>query len=102
MFLRVQDSHGRKSSSVQDEAPARHYSMPCAQIQVEMLTCRVQDPSKLTVTICGHYDVADVSTEDGWRTPPFELTAADGNLYGRGVSTSKGPLVAALFAVKVS
>lgn len=62
---------------------------------------RVQDPSKLTVTVCGHYDVADALSEDGWRTPPFELTAANGNLYGRGVSTSKGPLVAALFAVKV-
>eukprot|EP00850_Spirogloea_muscicola_P002699 SM000010S04337 [mRNA] locus=s10:1062363:1070596:- [translate_table: standard] len=59
----------------------------------------VQDPSKLTVAICGHYDVAEVA-EDKWTTDPFDVTAIDGYLHGRGVSDSKGPLVASIFAVK--
>ena len=50
-----------------------------------------------TVLVYGHYDVQPVD-DDGapekWRTPPFEPTLQDGNLYARGSSDDKGQLFA--------
>lgn len=46
----------------------------------------------------GHYDVVDAD-DDTWNTSPYQMTAKDGNLYARGVSDNKGPILAALFAV---
>lgn len=52
------------------------------------------------VLFYAHYDVVDTADgNEGWATDPFVLTAADGNLYARGVSDNKGPTLAALFAV---
>ena len=43
----------------------------------------------------------DVVTEgSGWSTPPYTVVKKDGMLFGRGTSDDKGPLVAALFALK--
>lgn len=48
----------------------------------------------------GHYDVVDAARESSsWETDPFSLHAKDGNLYGRGVSDNKGPVLAAMYAV---
>ena len=49
--------------------------------------------------ILAHLDVVPVSEKD-WSFPPFELTEKDGRLYGRGSEDDKGPLIAALFAMK--
>ena len=49
--------------------------------------------------ILAHLDVVPV-TEKDWSFPPFDLTEKDGVLYGRGVTDDKGPLLAALFAMK--
>lgn len=49
--------------------------------------------------ILAHLDVVPV-TEKDWSFPPFDLTEQDGVLYGRGVTDDKGPLLAALFAMK--
>lgn len=49
--------------------------------------------------ILAHLDVVPVSEKD-WSYPPFELTEKDGRLYGRGAEDDKGPLIAALFAMK--
>lgn len=48
--------------------------------------------------ILGHLDI--VGAGDGWDTPPFELTEKDGCLYGRGTDDDKGPVIAALYAMK--
>lgn len=49
--------------------------------------------------ILGHLDVVAEGT--GWTaTQPYAPKLADGLLYGRGVSDDKGPVVAALFAMK--
>lgn len=49
--------------------------------------------------ILGHLDV--VPAGEGWTvTEPFTPKVADGLLYGRGSSDDKGPLVAALLAMK--
>lgn len=46
-----------------------------------------------------HLDV--VGSGNGWTYPPFELTEADGKLYGRGTTDDKGPAVSVLYALKV-
>ncbi len=48
--------------------------------------------------ILGHLDV--VAAGSGWDTPPFSCVHQDGILYGRGVSDDKGPVCAALMAMK--
>ncbi len=50
------------------------------------------------VAVLGHVDV--VPTGDGWTIPPFEGRIQDGRVWGRGAMDDKGPLVAALFALK--
>lgn len=52
---------------------------------------------KLIGIVC-HLDVvpADISS---FTYNPFELTVANGNLYGRGIVDDKGPAVASLFAM---
>lgn len=48
--------------------------------------------------ILGHLDVVGEGT--GWDTDPYTCVEKNGMLYGRGVSDDKGPVVAALFAMK--
>lgn len=38
--------------------------------------------------------------EADWRTDPFECSATNEYLYGRGCSDNKGPMLAIIFAVK--
>lgn len=50
------------------------------------------------VAVLGHLDI--VPEGDGWTYPPYEGRIADGKIYGRGTTDDKGPLIAALFALK--
>lgn len=50
------------------------------------------------IGILSHIDV--VPAGDGWCTDPFVATIIDNKMYGRGTLDDKGPLVAALFAMK--
>jgi acetylornithine deacetylase/succinyl-diaminopimelate desuccinylase-like protein len=61
----------------------------------------IQDPAFPTVTIYNHLDVQPADSE-GWRTSPFELKAIGDRYYGRGATDDKGPLLAALFAVRLA
>jgi len=51
--------------------------------------------------VLGHLDVVPADNVDAWNTPPFELTEKDGNLHGRGVIDDKGPMMAALYGLKI-
>lgn len=50
------------------------------------------------VAVLGHLDI--VPEGDGWTHPPYEGQIAEGKIYGRGATDDKGPLIAALFALK--
>jgi acetylornithine deacetylase/succinyl-diaminopimelate desuccinylase-like protein len=49
-----------------------------------------------TLLVYGHYDVQPPDPLPAWTSPPFELTARNGRLYGRGVSDDKGPMLLAV------
>jgi len=50
--------------------------------------------------ILGHLDVVPPGKLEDWEHDPFDPVEKDGMLYGRGAQDDKGPLLAALFAVK--
>jgi acetylornithine deacetylase/succinyl-diaminopimelate desuccinylase-like protein len=51
---------------------------------------KIVDPAKPTVLVYGHYDVQPPDPLDLWKTPPFEPTVRDGNIYARGACDDKG------------
>ncbi|XP_064197806.1 cytosolic non-specific dipeptidase [Anguilla rostrata] len=59
-----------------------------------------RDPNKPTLCIYGHVDVQPAKKEDGWSTDPYNLTEINGNLYGRGATDNKGPVLAWLHALE--
>jgi succinyl-diaminopimelate desuccinylase len=52
------------------------------------------------VGVLGHLDVVPPGNLADWERDPFDPVEVDGMLYGRGTQDDKGPLLAALFAVK--
>lgn len=51
---------------------------------------KIQDPSKPTALVYGHYDVQPVDPIELWESGPFEPTIRDGHLYARGSADDKG------------
>ena len=56
------------------------------------------EPGEESFGIVGHLDVVPVS--DDWKYGPFNPVIEDGFMYGRGTADDKGPVIAALFAMK--
>lgn len=50
------------------------------------------------IAVLGHLDV--VPAGDGWQTPPFKAVIDGDRIYGRGSMDDKGPVLAALFAMR--
>lgn len=50
------------------------------------------------IAVLGHLDV--VPAGDGWQTPPFKAVMQGDKIFGRGSMDDKGPVLAALFAMR--
>ncbi|MGX7060000.1 M20/M25/M40 family metallo-hydrolase [Vagococcus humatus] len=50
-----------------------------------------------TLVLFGHLDVSPCLK--GWQTPPFELVEKEDRLYGCGVTSDKGPTLAAYYSM---
>lgn len=57
-------------------------------------------PGAPVAMIYGHYDVQPVDPLDLWKSPPFEGTVRDGNIYGRGAVDDKGQVLMHLAAIE--
>ena len=53
----------------------------------------VEGKASPTVLCYGHYDVQPPDPLDEWKSPPFEPTERDGNLYARGAVDDKGQMM---------
>ena len=53
------------------------------------------------IGIIGHLDVVPANIEDGWTSDPFEPLIEDNKIYARGTIDDKGPVMAALYAMKI-
>ncbi len=59
------------------------------------------DPKLPTLILYNHYDVQPVDPLADWKHGPFDPTVEDGKLYARGVSDTKGNVVAQALAQAV-
>jgi acetylornithine deacetylase/succinyl-diaminopimelate desuccinylase-like protein len=57
-------------------------------------------PGKPTVLCYGHYDVQPPDPLEEWKSPPFEPTLREGNLYARGAADDKGQMYAHVKAIE--
>ncbi len=63
---------------------------------------RGPDPERgSSLLINGHIDVAEIGPLERWTRSPFEASVDGDRLYGRGSTDMKGPMAAALFAIRI-
>jgi acetylornithine deacetylase/succinyl-diaminopimelate desuccinylase-like protein len=60
----------------------------------------LHSPGKPTVLCYGHYDVQPPDPLDLWKSPPFEPSIRDGNIYARGAADDKGQMYTHIKAVE--
>lgn len=58
-------------------------------------------PNKPTLLIYNHYDVQPVDPLEEWKSPPFEPSLRDGQVYARGAQDNKGQCFYVLQALKL-
>ena len=60
----------------------------------------LEAPGKPTLLLYGHYDVQPPDPLEEWKSPPFEPTIRDQNIYARGAVDDKGQTYLVLKAVE--
>lgn len=58
------------------------------------------DENLPTVLVYGHYDVQPPDPLDEWKTPPFEPSRRNGNVYARGATDDKGQVLTHVFSAE--
>lgn len=58
-------------------------------------------PSQPTLLIYHHYDVQPVDPLEEWKSPPFEPSVHDGQIYARGAQDNKGQCFYTLLSLKI-
>jgi acetylornithine deacetylase/succinyl-diaminopimelate desuccinylase-like protein len=58
-------------------------------------------PGQPTLLIYGHYDVQPPDPLNEWKTPPFEPSVRDGNVFARGAADDKGQVFVHLKSVEM-
>jgi succinyl-diaminopimelate desuccinylase len=53
------------------------------------------------IGILGHLDTVQEGDARAWTYPPYEAQIHDGKIFGRGAIDDKGPILAALYAMKI-
>ncbi|MCE2801094.1 MAG: dipeptidase [Planctomycetaceae bacterium] len=56
-------------------------------------------PGQPVVLVYGHYDVQPADPLDLWKTPPFEPSLRDGNIYARGSTDDKGQMLTHVLSI---
>ncbi|MEK7595065.1 MAG: M20/M25/M40 family metallo-hydrolase [Patescibacteria group bacterium] len=59
----------------------------------------INNNSKETILVYGHYDVQPALKEDGWDGEPFKVEEKNGRLVARGVVDNKGQILIHIFTV---
>ncbi len=78
---------------------AQEWGLPGENLSGYVGTVDLNNQPDTALHILGHLDIVDA--EKGWTvTAPFQPKVVDGLLYGRGTADDKGPMVAALLAMK--
>jgi acetylornithine deacetylase/succinyl-diaminopimelate desuccinylase-like protein len=57
-------------------------------------------PGAPTILVYGHYDVQPADPIELWKSPPFEPSIRDGNIYARGSSDDKGQILVSIAAAE--
>ncbi len=57
-------------------------------------------PDAPTILVYGHYDVQPPDPLELWKSPPFEPTVCDGDVYARGATDDKGQFLTHVFAAE--
>jgi len=56
-------------------------------------------PGQPVVLVYGHYDVQPADPLELWKTPPFEPSVRDGNIYARGSTDDKGQMLTHVLSI---
>ena len=84
---------------IQTATPERPGGHPL--VYAEFLHAPVSGGKSKPIVLCyGHYDVQPAEPLDEWKSPPFEPTERDGNIYARGAVDDKGQMWMHLKAIE--
>jgi len=112
-YLRFPSISAQPEHAKDMRAAAKWFADHCRSIGLKVEICKTPGQSivlartprrkgsrKPHYLVYGHYDVQPPDPLDLWKSPPFEPTLANGNVYARGATDNKGQHMAHLNAVE--